>query len=452
MNEVLVDLRPVGPRALVATAPPLDWAALLRERVFPPAAGFLALCLLLGGASNGGVAPNALLQVAAVALLLWLALERRAPPTLPAQRAAIGFALAAVALALLQLVPLPPALWTALPGRAAVRAGYALLGQPLPWLPLTLQPERSVAALLGMLPPLAMLALALRLGREARVALLLVVVAGALGSALLGWMQAATGAALLRPYAGGTAAGVFAAAADEALLSLLALACLAPVAARQVARMRHDRRARWALVGCGVGAVTLVTTVAGAGALLLLPIVLGATTLIALSPRLRGVRLVAASAGAMVGGVALAAVMGPGAPASTVALEAARAYLPFGAGMGTFAALSGAATPLEALGRAAPAHAGSDVAELLLEGGLVALALSLAFAVWAARQVWAAWRAGGPGAPLRQAGALIVGGVLLASLAAAPMRTAALGAVAALGLALLADHPRPLDAGRRRRR
>ena len=48
------------------------------------------------------------------------------------------------------LVPLPPELWTALPGRDHVREGYALLGQPLPWMPISLAPFDTVASALWL--------------------------------------------------------------------------------------------------------------------------------------------------------------------------------------------------------------------------------------------------------------------------------------------------------------
>ena len=42
---------------------------------------------------------------------------------------------------MIDIVPLPPELWTALPGRSEIVANYRLLGVPLPWLPLSLAPE-----------------------------------------------------------------------------------------------------------------------------------------------------------------------------------------------------------------------------------------------------------------------------------------------------------------------
>lgn len=461
MNEAILDLRPGAPRALVTTTAAIDMAAMLRDRLFAPAALFVSLCLALGGARAGGVAPNAVLQMVAVALLLWQVLERDAPASLPAQRAALGFMLAGVGLALVQLVPLPPLLWQALPGRDFVGAGYALLGIDTPWLPLSLQPERTVAVLLALLPPLTVLVLALRLSREARTGVVLLVVAGALGSALLGAAQVAVGV-MLRPYAAsaaGVPAGVFAAVADQGVLALLALPCLAAATARQAARVRHDARARRLLALSATVAALLVAAAAAtraAAVLTLLPLALAASTAIALSPRWRRWRLAAfVLAGAGIGAVAAVLAWPADAPVATPAVagwEAARLFVPAGAGLGTFAALSGMVTPIETLTRAAPAHADSDLAELMLEGGVAAALLLALFVGWWARQAAAAWRASGAGAPLRQAGALLIALALLASVSGAPLRTAGLAAVAALGLALLADHPLPAPEPPRRRK
>lgn len=453
MNRVVLELSGPAPRALVSTMPAVDIAAMRRDRFFVPTAAYLLACIALGGAGDGGVAPNAVLQMAAVGLLLWLAFERGAV-MLRAQHAALAFGMALVVLILLQLVPLPPAVWSALPGRAAVRQGYALLALDAPWLPWTLAPERTVQMLLALLPPLAVLSLALRLGREARVGVMLLVAAAALGSVALDVVQRLgvpalyAGSAMRRPM------GLFASAADHVTLLSVALTCLAPAAAREAGRMRHDARARRRLAMLGAAALLLVAGLAGGGGGVLAAPALAIGAGAALAPRWRGWRLAAIAA---LAGGAGAAVTVPtwtthpaGMPGGSV-WAAAWAFLPWGAGAGSFAVLSGTFTSIEALGRVAPAHAGSDVAEWLLEGGVPAAVLLTLFVGWWARQAAAAWRARGAGAATRQAGAAIVALVLLASVAGAPLRTAALAAVAALGVALLADHPAP-PPGRRRGR
>ena len=133
---------------------------LLRLGAIP---SFLMLCIFLGGSTRGHWA-NMVLQLVAIALIAWAALIRR-----PAHMPKTGYMLILLtglmlALILLQLVPLPPPVWTSLPGRDFVANGYALLGQPLPSLPVSLAPYQTISSALWLLPPLAVIAGILRLG------------------------------------------------------------------------------------------------------------------------------------------------------------------------------------------------------------------------------------------------------------------------------------------------
>ena len=80
----------------------------------------------------------------------------------PWPRLALGFAAALLALPALQLIPLPPALWQSLPGREAEIAALALIGEANRWLPWTVSPPRTLAALLALIPPAVALVLAAR--------------------------------------------------------------------------------------------------------------------------------------------------------------------------------------------------------------------------------------------------------------------------------------------------
>ncbi len=114
----------------------------LRSAIVP---AFLLACLLLGGSTRAEW-PNMALQLAAIAILAWAALASpRAQSGLPGQTL-VRLALAMMALVALQLVPLPPSLWTALPGREFIARGYGLLGEPLPWLPLSLAPYDTMTS------------------------------------------------------------------------------------------------------------------------------------------------------------------------------------------------------------------------------------------------------------------------------------------------------------------
>ena len=77
----------------------------------------VAASLFLGGGTQGGFLSDAILQFLAIPVLC-VALWRLLDVPLPRQtEAALFFVAAIVAIPLVQLIPLPPWLWTALPGR-----------------------------------------------------------------------------------------------------------------------------------------------------------------------------------------------------------------------------------------------------------------------------------------------------------------------------------------------
>ena len=59
-----------------------------------------------------------------------------------------------VALPALQLVPLPPSVWTSLPG-AAPGGPFTFLDRELPWAPISVAPTGTWLSLMSLLPPLA---------------------------------------------------------------------------------------------------------------------------------------------------------------------------------------------------------------------------------------------------------------------------------------------------------
>jgi hypothetical protein len=126
----------------------------LRLAVVP---AYLLLCLALGGASAAGIWANFALQAIGLALIVYALSVKRGTPMATPGRQIIAIGVIGLILLSLQLVPLPPEMWTALPGREPVAAGYRMLGQPLPWLPVSLTPLDTRAGLLWTIPALAVL-------------------------------------------------------------------------------------------------------------------------------------------------------------------------------------------------------------------------------------------------------------------------------------------------------
>ena len=141
---------------------------------------YLLLCMLIGGSAQG-IWANAALQGLAIAILVWAALTPDPQPSSRAARQLLWLVGLLALLILFQLVPLPPALWSALPGRGYVVDGFAMLGMPRPWMPLSLAPHDSLATAMTLLPPLAVLVGMLRLRSWSATWMLAAIILGARG-------------------------------------------------------------------------------------------------------------------------------------------------------------------------------------------------------------------------------------------------------------------------------
>src|SRR5262249_28011008 len=152
----------------------------------------LVASLLLGGGTRGGFLSDAVLQLLSIVLLV-AALWRSAPTVTRQMRWAMGYCLIVVLVPLLQLVPLPPSLWTALPGREAEIASFQVLGRDLPWMPISLSPTATWLSLLSLIPPLAIFLGTIRLNYRERRLLSLVLLAVGMVSVFVGLLQVAQG-------------------------------------------------------------------------------------------------------------------------------------------------------------------------------------------------------------------------------------------------------------------
>ena len=183
--------------------------------------------------------------------LLALALPR-AMPFLKSFPSALALVVGAIALPCLQLIPLPPELWNALPGRHFVAEILTTAQAPMSWRPISLIPSETWRALLSLLPAVAIFLATLCLGNDAQRRLLLVVLAIGVASALLGMLQVLGGASgpyLFTVASFGTADGFFANANHLAALEY----ALLPLGA---AALAETQTRSLALLGAMVGAIT----------------------------------------------------------------------------------------------------------------------------------------------------------------------------------------------------
>ncbi len=421
---------------------------------------YLALCLLLGGSSQGHWG-NLALQLGALALLAWAMLSRQ--PATPSERALMWFAATLVALLALQLIPLPPAIWMRLPGRDFVTDGFALLGQPLPWMPLSLAPFETLASLLALLPALAMLAVMIR-RRSDRPALLvgamLLVAITGIGLGLLQVGSSNHDWYLYPISAFGNAAGFFANSNHMGALLLLCVPLVAAVAGERW-RSAGDVKARTltAAVTVAVGAMlTIGVALNGSLAILALalPVLLLSLVIFGeLVPRRFHRAIIGVAIIAMIGTIGVGAATYDRAGINNQSSIISRADIwsrtvdaigdhgLAGSGIGSFPAIYRQYEDSARVDRFFANHAHNDYLEVALEAGVPGLLLLAAFLLWWGRTALAAWR-GPSGDAYARAAAVGSGVILLHSLVDFPLRTAALSALFAMCLALMVRRPTPV--------
>jgi O-antigen ligase len=451
-------------------------------------ATYLVACLVLGGGSREGFLGDVALQALAVPLLLWAAwrlLDVPAESGGNRGRWVLFLCLLAGALPAAHLVPLPPSVWTLLPGRADFEANLIAAGLETGWLPLSLVPRATWLSALALLPPMAVLLASLQLGYAERRHLSVVLLVTGLVSVGLGLLQVAQGASsLLRLYAytnTSEAVGFFAnrnhyAALLYCLVLMAAVWAVASVAdfARAGGALRSRRSTPYlaamvvsfAVVVILVGAQAMARSRAGLG--LTTVALLGGFALAFLAPpattdgeAARG--LMARGATRLLGAAILLALLfssqfalyriqdrfagDPLAdarlPFARNTIEAAIAFMPFGSGMGTFVPVY--QTFEKATDNVADYYtnrAHNDFLEFWLEAGLVGLVVMAVFVVWVVVAFWRVWRrelegGGHTDRLLACAAALILVLLLAHSSVDYPLRTTALMSVFAWAAAMV---------------
>lgn len=351
----------------------------------------------------------------------------------------------AIGLVLLQLVPLPPALWQALPGRELLSRASVVVGQPLPWRPISMSPSLTLNALGALIVPLVTLALMAhrRSEDDRRIIWLLAIVM--LASALLAAFQI-SGGRFDHPFVNdvpGEVGGSF--ANRNHLAAFVALGCIViPTLAGVHSRVRSifliaafavvlvflllllavGSRAGMVLGLVGAGLAMAVNRAAIQGRLRRLPS--GRRAMIYATGALVFLGTVAASIFAeraatidrALGSVGTEELRGQALPLVVAMIEK---YLPFGSGYGTFDPVFRIDEPLQLLRIKYLNLAHNDLLQIWLDGGLLGGAILVAAIVWLARSSLRAWRGTGD-IPARLASAMLLL-IVLASAADYPART-----------------------------
>ena len=433
--------------------------------------------LLLGGGTRGGFLSDAILELLAIPALLLVvsslidALRRgKHVPRSTSWALMLCFALAV--LPLLQLIPLPPWIWTKLSGRATIVAVLELVGGQDSWMPISMSPTATWLSLLSLLPPMAIFLGAIQLDYRERRGLSLVVISVGIVSAFLGLIQVAQGSAShLRFFESTTeAVGFFANRNDFAALlyvMLLFAGAWAIAMAFKAASWRDVRRAADIVTPTAAFLVLIVLIASEAMARSRAGLVLTIVAVAGIFAMAFAERRNASGKGAgkLLLGVTLLAFMlvvqftlyrvldrfavEPLADARvTFAREtfgAASAFLPFGAGVGSFVPVYAMfEEPSDTIGNAYINHAHNDFLEGWLETGLFGMALFTAFVVMLGFRSVELWRrppdtAGELDRLLMRAATVGIALLIAHSFVEYPLRTGAIMAIFAFSCALLIE-------------
>ena len=435
---------------------------------------FLAILWIAGGAWRADVSGQAVVRFFAWTFLIVFVLFsarfdwRRVKPI------AIFLGLA-ILLVFLQLVPLPPEVWTALPGRELLTGAAEVIDQPQPWRPLSISPSGTANALGSLVVPALVLGLCAQLTREQhwRIAALL------LALFFIGCLMALiqfSGANFDNPlinYQTGFVSGNFANRNHFALF--VGFGCLlAPLWG-----FREERRGRWgAIVAVGLLPLFLLVVLATgsrAGVVLAAAAVVAGLFFVRTEvkrelrslPRWASTAILIVSIGALLGAVGASFALGRAiaidraldlaaaddlrAKAFPVLVDALGRYFPAGTGFGTFDPVYRIGEPDALLQPAYFNHAHNDWLEIVLEGGIAVTDLLASIVVSTALTAIWVWRRGGPGSGLAMAGAVMLVITMFASVPDYPARTPMIMAMIIIAAAWLHSglHPSRSTSSRR---
>ncbi|MDG5973009.1 O-antigen ligase family protein (plasmid) [Sphingomonas paucimobilis] len=381
---------------------------------------FALMCLMLatlwlaGGASRPDVLGQVVVRSVATLALVMAVLFGPAPAWRQGRPVVLLFA-AIVALVALQLIPLPPAIWTSLPGRGLLLDASAITGAPQPWRPLTMVPGATWNALYALLVPGVVLVLALMLDERDRRYLpdaLLVMVVAMAPVAVLQF----SGTGLDNPLVNetiGQPSGNFANRNHFALF--LAMGCMiAPVWA-----VRSERAMRWKLPIAGALMLLFLLAILASGSrggLLLAGIALvGALALVRRDlhavvrrgPRWLYPVLIVLIVTAVTGIIFLSVAADRAVAINRIfavdagsdmrvrglptVLSMIGTYFPVGSGFGGFDPIFRIHEPMALLRLTYFNHAHDDWLEVLLDGGvgaLIVLLMAFGWWLWASVRVW----------------------------------------------------------------
>ena len=431
-------------------------------------AAFLLILWMAGGASRADALGQTVVRFSAWVIVICAVLFLPEFKWRKVQAPLMIFGAAALLVAI-QLIPLPPSLWTAFPGRELLKTAASVIGEEQPWRPLSISPAATFNALSALIVPGLVLVLTAGLTRVHHWLLVTLLLCLTLAGALLGLLQF-SGAQFDHPLINDMPRMISANFANRNHYALsLAIGCLLALV-----WAFEGEEVRWKVVlGFGVVVLFALMILATGSRMGMLTGLIGvALGLIIVRRRLgrefrrlprkfavaSAVVTVALVAGAVLLSIsldraasidrilALDARDDLRAGATPIVINMIGQYFPVGAGFGTFDPAFRISEPDSFLRPAYFNHAHNDWLEIVLDGGLLGLILIAAALIWFIRRSLAVWKwRDETGSKLGQLGSAIIFLIMLASIGDYPARTPMIMAVVALSAAWLARNGRNLQ-------
>jgi O-antigen ligase len=420
---------------------------------------YVFLCLLMGGSAQG-IWQMAILEFVAILMIAWSFSGHSHSREPKLARNLFWLAAGAMALLAIQLIPIPAAIWAALPGRSLVAEGRSILGLQPGWSSLSLAPYDSLAAMLSLLPPFAVLVAIFRRNTFSSFWLSAAVCAATLCGVGLGALQTSGPDPLNSPWYPypisnfGVATGFFANSNHMASLLIVAIPFTMALIAHARKAIVEPRKQRAIIALGGAALAVLLVGIALNGSLmgfgLVLPVtIVSALMIIPVGRPGRRMMILAAVATSMLFAAVLFSPLGerlPGASAATSlatrrtmlsnGFEAFGTFAPIGSGFGTFPKIYRLFEEPDQVDRTYVNHAHNDYLELAIETGVPGLILIVLFLGWWLIAVGRMLRSPAAGV-FAFAGAIGSASILLHSMVDYPMRTAAISSLFAACLALI---------------
>jgi O-antigen ligase len=421
------------------------------------------VALICGGGTRQGLWSDALVQIVSLPLLAVAAFKLKALPSPSNVRLPLFLIFAVVLVPVLQLVPLPPLVWTILPGRAEVAEAYKATGMSLPFLPISLEPLTTLRSALSLIPAVAVFLGVFCLRREAEFRwVLLLLFSVAIVGVGLELMQLVGGVHSPLRFYNITdvhrGVGLFANSNHQAafLYAVIPYAAIWAVLPRRDPRARRVFRLTFSAILLIVIVIGLPATLSRAGVFLGLVAglcsILLAASLTSGAERRRIIKVgVAANAVALllalqfgfagiVERISNPVISDLRWPLVSITAQAAKDYFPFGSGIGTFAPVYQRYEPLAYLQEAYINRAHNDWMESWLEGGLASAAVVCALVacyVFLAYRIWRTADAKSRFVAYGRAGSICVGLLLVHAIVDYPLRTTALMVMVAISCAFM---------------